>query len=262
MLRIIRNKMIAPLPLAQGSFPERMKRSRELNNAFFEEIKDSFTHREIDPKNFLKKLKKIIPENIKAKVIDLADIEDEKKPSIYFDINSRKRFSGYKIILPFNRWSKKIELSKTSTFMHETQHLFDFMLNPKIIKRRINLVNNSNSPSESLDYYINEIYISKNFNKKKLKNFLKQKTPNEQIDFLQFCRYQLLTEQNAYKHSNPYQRKIEKIYKKEINYNADLTKYGAFQFTKKIKYIENLLSGIIQCQREQHKIRYSKNSVL
>lgn len=263
MLGLVSKKLFAPYPIARGSFQQRMAKAREYNQVFFENIKDSFKDREITPAVYLKKLKEILPAGIHAEICNLQDYKDFSSNSmIYLKTDQSNRFCTYQIVVPFNYYSNNIQINTTGTFMHENQHLFDFMLNPKILKRRVNLVNSSQNPSDYLDYYIHKIYTKKNFSRKDLKNFLKNKPLDEQINFLQFCRYQLYTEYNAFKNTNKYQHQIENIYSKEISYKEQPAKYGKFRFNTKIKYIETFLGGIIQSVRERFALLNNKNSVL
>lgn len=234
-----------PLQRTKGTFALRMQKSNRVNAVFFNEIKDKFVNKEMSLQEFGTYLKKIVPENINLDVI-------KYKKNGVFSLSSTDAINidGYKIKLELNKPTKKININSAGTFMHETQHLFDSLFNPKFLARTIALLNKEKtSDLKKMDkFYDNYIYNTSNLTIKKLNEFLKNMPIQGQIDFLQDSRYRIYSEQNAYIAGKKYQKEIDILYN-EDNFTTANVKYGKYKFPQKIKILEQKLAEILTAER-------------
>ena len=139
---------------------------------------------------------------------DFGILKDDEKNEIGFD------YTGY--VLSFNLKNDRINSPK-DTIMHESRHLFDHLCNPKYtILRQAKFLNDS----EKLEQYkevVNFTVGSGNYSPKRIFNFIKIPSfekelrpmlaglePQEIVNILQYCRYYLETEKNAYRENIKY----------------------------------------------------------
>lgn len=237
-----------PLQRTKGTFAIRMQKSNRVNAVFFNEIKDKFVNKEMSLQEFATYLKKIVPENINL------DVDKYKKNGVLsLSSSDAINIDGYKIKLELNKPTKKININSAGTFMHETQHLFDSLFNPKFLARTIAILNNQKTNITKLDkFYDNCIYNTSNLTMKKLNEFLKNMPIKVQIDFLQDSRYRIYSEQNAYISGKKYQREIDTLYKQD-NFIGANVKYGKYKFPQKIKILEQKLAEILTSERAKLK---------
>ncbi len=248
-LSINTTKSQFPLKISKGTPEQRIQKAIEYSDKFFENIKDSFVKGDISAEEFTSIIRKTAGEKIGIETLQSSN----NGGMICRNYNENKEQIGYALFLPFNPYSQKISKMTTKTFMHEIFHFFDHLLNPKYNKRIHNLINKGYDTYSIGDFYNKKIYTKENLNIKTLNEFLKKRSVEEQIDCLQFFRYSLKLEQNAYKNTTKYQRLIENYYTNSISYHEPPHRYGKYKFNTKIKILEKMLAKIINTERSKLK---------
>ncbi len=245
-LTINTSKSQFPIEIAKGTPQERIQKAIKYTDTFFNNIKDSFHNGDVNPKTFESLLKQTAGNKISIKITQ-NNINNGGILCRNYKENGEQ--IGYAMLLPFNTFSKGISKMTTKTFMHEVFHFFDHILNPKYNKRIHNLINKGYDTYSIGGFYDKKIYTKDNLSIKTLKKFLKNRPAEEQIDILQFFRYSLKLEQNAYRHTAKYQHMIEDYYKNSINYHETPYRYGKYKLNIKIKLIEKELAQILNNER-------------
>lgn len=244
MLRILPTAKF-PLKICKGSYEERLALAKKLNHDFFCRISEKFTTNEVSFDVFEKTLKESTPYGIKVKTEDYGT----KKGLTCLTLNDNKNaIEGFKILLGSNPYSKGIGLLNTDTSLHETFHFFCGLSNPKHSARAVKMHEKS-LDNATEGFYREKFYTRKEFNKdelnENLNKFLKQLTPQEQIEFLQNSRYRLTEEYHCYDEGYKYLDHIqdnhpdlicEKIYGREKE---------EFNFPEKIKIVADKLKEVI-----------------
>lgn len=234
-----------PLEIAKGTAQERIQKAVGYSDRFFDNIKDYFKDGDVSTRTFASVLRKTAGDKVGIEVFEKLP---KKSAMTCRNYNDKMVQIGYALFLPVNSFSKKISKMSTKTFMHEVFHFFDHLLNPKYNKRIHNLINSGIS-YQAGPFYSEKIYTKENLTKQMLNTALKGLTPQQKIDALQFFRYSLILERNAYIHSAKYQKMMENYYKDCITYHEKPYKYTEYKFDEKIKLIEETLLRIIQKER-------------
>ncbi len=124
-----------------------------------------------------------------------------------------------------NRKNEDFAGVSIDTLMHESDHLFSYLTNPKYIKRMLKVSEYENEKQSYEKFFVNNIQspMKPEEFKTKLYHFIKIDTPDEiQIDVLQNFRYKLINEINAYNAGMKYTTKYrnlnpDKIYEPYYN---------------------------------------------
>lgn len=255
MIKLTVNHAKSHLPLrkAKGSPQDRLQKAIQMNEQFFENIKDCFQEGDVHPKTYAKILKMAAGAPIKIEIAKSNNRNLTQGGRTCINFNELGQQIGYMIFLPFNAWSNKISKMSTLTFMHENLHFFERILNPKYTARDIAIINKGYDARSIKEFYDNNLYIRKELKKKDLNSFLKGKSLDEAIDSLQELRYNLKMELNAHKYTKSDQRKIENHYCNTISYREKLVNYSDYQFPQKIKMLEEKLASVLQKARAKNK---------
>lgn len=234
-----------PLNISKGTPQERIQKAVEYSDRFFDNIKDSFRDGDVS----LHKFESILKRTAGGKVgVEVWENPGKNSAMTCRNYNKDGVQIGYAILLPLNTFSKKISMMSTKTFMHEVFHFFDHLLNPKYNKR-IHKIIDSGTSYDVGQFYSEKVYTKENLTRPMLNAAIKKLTPEQKIDALQFFRYSLMLERNAYKESSKYQKMMENYHKDCISYREKSYKYGEYKFNEKIKLIEEMLLEIIQKER-------------
>ena len=231
-----------PYKIARGSANDRIKKAIQYSDKFFDNIKDTFKKGDISTRTFASVLRKTAGGKVGIDVIESL----QPGAVIYPSLDANGVFIGHTILLPVNAFSKKISAMSTKTFMHEVFHFFDHLLNPKYNRRTANLINSGIS-YEIGPFYTEKVYTKEKLTNKMLDDVLKGLTSQQKIDALQYFRYNLILERNAYQESAKYQRMMEKAL--NTGYREETYKGSQYHFDEKIKLIEEKLLRVIQKER-------------
>lgn len=236
-----------PLRKAKGSCQDRLNKAIELNNRFFENIKGPFTYGDVSPNIFAQ----VIQKTADTKKIPIKVIPEPKHASgnLTIDLNSNGKLSGYTLTVPANIESR-ISRYTTGDFMKQTFRFFESILNPKYLKRSINLINNEYDYMGAKKFFNSHILTNKPLETQDLDKFLKDKSAAEQIDILQAMRYTAIQKLNLFKHTKNYQKKMDAHFRYGHAYNTEVPiKYTQYKLPEKIKIIGSKLFETIQSER-------------
>lgn len=249
-------KTFAPLSMAKGSTEHRLHVARLMNLKFFDELQYFIKDREISPNTFKKVLKDTVGIPIKVGVSPSYEQNMYKMSHI---LNERGMATGYELFIPFTYLNGKIHQSGSLLFLQQTQKFFEEVFNPKFFKRFVTILNKGYNIREIENFYMSNIHKMQKLTVDNLSDFLKNKSVSEQIDTLQFFRYELMKEQNNCKGLNGIEKRIQKYYSLKYERPTDYFEFKDYEFTEKFNIIESKLREIIQSQRLETK---NKNSVL
>ena len=240
-------KTFVPLSAVKGSTEERLQLARVMNLRFFDNLQDSFKNREVKPGTFKKVLRETVGYPIK---IDIVESANPKSGDMHHILLGDKGIArGYSIYLPLTHYYKTIHQSSSLVFLQETQKFFEEILNPKFFKRLLVMLKKGYNIKEITDFYQNNIQKTQKLTGKTLDKFLQGKPVSQQIDTLQFFRYQLMKEQNGCTGIRGIEKRIEKHHSLTYQHPADFYEFKEHKFEEKFAIIENKLKEIIQAER-------------
>ena len=167
-------------------------------------------------------------------------------------------YAGFVIELPFVG-NRNINIKLLPTFMHESTHVLDFMLNPKFLKNDLDMTNSS-LRTECVDFYEKffykfigntpELTLETAYNE--TVKFLKKIPDYMKITFLNYMRYNMQMEMHAYSQDTHYARILKKLGKPVGK--GELEDYNkTILYSEKIKIVEKLLAQTIKKEREKLK---------
>ena len=243
----------ARIPLAQfrsggGSFDKRLKYAKELNVEFLKQIYPEIKNGMVSPIVYRKILKNILPENIKVHIKKLPQSMQER--GIHGCTSALgNTINGFALSLPI---IKRIEdgncktmvlVGNMSTIMHENFHLFAELTNPKFLARC------DFDDERGYDVFAKNLYgatrgffgVGKMFN---IMKYLKSKSLEDRINFLQIARYHLYEEHHAYIEGG--------------KYNTDIFSIVPYNFSMQISFLEKLLYINLQKLRKMNSLDLAK----
>ena len=157
----------------------------------------------------------------------------------------------------------KLDLSDIPTVLHEFQHLADQIYNPKILSRDQHMTNKGLYINKYSDLYENYMYVREEFTNEKdkrniikqlenkIRKFLRCKSANEKLDYIQDARYSLMMEDQAYKTQRKYAKQFKKKNKPVKDYDLD-NENKMHMFEEKIALLNKLGFEIIKKERAKH----------
>ena len=197
--------------IKNGSLSDRYKCVQELEDKFYQRIqryksagKDAFEYINkaysyvLEGKNIIQTIP-LSPEKANFSVVYPAENAISK--------NGTRNILGYIVELLVNRTDEQFAGVFTDTLMHETDHLFSYLTNPKYVTRIIKVSQNSTTAENCEKFFINNIQSPVNINsfERKLNRFVKNEISKSQlIDILQNFRYKTINEINAYNTGKKY----------------------------------------------------------
>lgn len=244
-LTINNNKTHLPLKKFKGSAIQRMKKSKELTDQFFDNVKGTFGYGDVSLNIFTQILTKYVPQNIKMEVLENFN---PTTSNLSLHITNTGEIQGYTLFLPLAK--NKISKSNIGNIMQSVLEMFTRILNPKYNKRGIDTIN-KNLNNSKITQLLNTICSSKVLTDSDLDKSLAGNTTQEKIDILQNIRYNIKLKLDKYKIHNKYQKEIENLYKYKNMSKTEPIKYTQFQFPQKIKLIETKLAQIIKEERQR-----------
>lgn len=250
-----------PLKSCRGTYQNRIKLARKLNDKFYQNLKTKFNGKNISVKTFTNTLNSILKGEILFRISDSSKYPFVGLTCLSTNPKNKKLIDRYKIFLPLNPYDKSISMNDTDLFMHETFHLFCEITNPKHLRNTIKM-GETNLFKKTQKFYSEHIY-SKNktkenkFSNKILLKFLNNLSDTEKITFLQNCRYRLKEENNAYKEGRKYYKKIQEYHSELYPEKFDCSNEKEYNFTKKIRIIETQLKNILLNLRKQNRCKTS-----
>ena len=248
--------------IAKGSVSSRIRISEELNTKVFQRMLQLY-----DKKNacgigaIQSSYNSLLPErkNIQIAPLRLKDY-DEYGGGVRIEEGRRNLLSGYTIEMQTNK-KKKLNILELSSFMHESTHILDYLLNPKYIANYRQMCEKNIYDKKYFDIYTKYFYntedMMKNSKRKMLelaeeetRAGLKSVPHSEKIVFLNFIKYSMEMEYHAYNQDVLYAKMLQKL-GKPIDKESleDYNKYMAFP--EKIEIINKLIKEELDNKRAE-----------
>ena len=240
-----------PLEICKGSCEERVALAKKLNNNFFNKISEKFKTNEITFDVF----EKTLQENTPGKVqVEIKDYGNKSGGCTSFKLNDDENgIEGLLIFFEKSHYNKGIRLLNTDISLHETFHYFNHLTNPKHTARTAKM-HEKGLLDKTKNFYSQNLYTRKEFNEQELREnlneFLKQFTPQEQIEFLQNSRYRMAEEYNAYDEGYKYLDKIQDIHSDLLSEKIYGREKEEYSFPEKIKIVVEKLKEVIEDYRK------------
>ena len=239
-----------PLKLCKGSYAERIALAKKLNNNFFNHLNEKFTTKEVPFDVFEKTLKECTPGKINVNILQY----DRYGGYTCFGLNDSKNGID-KFLIYFRKtpYTEGVRLLETDISLHETSHYFCHLTNPKHSARSVKM-HESGLQAKTEDFYREHLYTKNEFKeedlKQKLNKFLRKFTNEEQIDFLQNCRYRMLEEYIAFDDGQRYLDIIQDRHPDLICEKIYAREKEVYNFPEKIKIVTDKLKEVLQNARK------------
>lgn len=256
-------KLKLPYEQIKGSFSQRQNASIELVDKFYKKLIPEFNK---DNKISINKLQEVVDSFFEKKIF----VQAKSCSNPNCDGQNDIFYSPYtgkinKMTIEIEEKNGFIDIKNLTTILHEFQHVSDQLHHPKflageqyltmcnlITKEYLDLIDDHLYKRESLfrDETDKENILTNLLNK--LKDFLKDKSAEESILYIQDAKNTLLQEAQAYKTQRKY---AKKLYKKHIKIKrGDLMNQNkAFMFDEKIALLKKLGFEIINAERQKFK---------
>lgn len=240
--------------ISKGSAQTREKTAEKLNNQVFHEIISLYkSKKSCDISTIKTRYNLILPErkNINIKALSAKKYEEYGGSIIIEDNNSS--LTGYTIEIPVSK-SKKLNILDMPEFMHESTHIFDWLLNPKYVANYKKMREKNIFKKKYYQIYTNiydnaEKILTKDLTVKKTKSAIKNIPLDEKITFLNYIKYRLELEKHAYKEEVRFAKLMHK-HRMPVDSVSfiDFSKY--MKIPEKIKIIKNIISEEISKERK------------
>lgn len=245
--------------IAQGSISARYKTTEKLNKKVFQKMLKLYEQKDSCSIAVIKnRYNDILPENKNVKITQLP-LRDYNDCGAGTDVEeSNGCITGYSIELPTDK-KKKFKITDLSSFMHESTHILDYLLNPKYIANYrqmcVKKIYDKNYFSLYEKYFENpEIMLNGDKNQLlktaeiETRRKLKKIPLEEKLIFLNFIKYSLEMEYHAYSQDIMYAKILQKLGKPvEKESLFDYNQYMAYP--EKIKIVNNLIKEEIEKNR-------------
>ena len=238
--------------IARGSITQRTKLTEELNHKVFDRMLQLYGSKDSYGIDAIKNnYNSLLPERKKIGILPLPAKDCyEYNGGVVVDEAGNNVLSGYSIEVPTNK-KKKLSILELSSFMHESTHILDYLLNPKYIANYRQMCEKNICDKKYFDIYERYFYNTeemRNNSKDKMLKLAEEKTREalrrvsyqEKIIFLNYIKYSLEMEHHAYKQDYFYAKILKKLGKPVEEENLkDYNKYMAFP--EKIEIVNNLI---------------------
>lgn len=247
-----------PYKVVSGSFQCRQTKSVRLTNSVMKELYPQLIKPEgITLSKLGRSLKKCFPVNLKLFVCKNRDTDSTAQINKVF--NAQNLIVKQSLELKTNA-NNRIDFLHIPTLAHEIRHFTDSLFHPKMLAREQILAQKGLDTPKYVNFYENDVYVREAFDGKKdckriikiIKNrtnrILRGLNVQDKIDLLQYMRYNLILERNAYNETRTY---AKKIYKKNFTvYDDELNNQNKeFLMNEKIDLYEKMISAIIKKER-------------
>jgi len=252
-----------PYKTVKGSEMLRHQKACQFTDKIINNLSGQLDNKGVSLSKFARKLGKLLPKELSFFVKKNEFTDSYASLCRVYD-NKNYITSLYLGITP--NTDKKITQLEIPTIAHEIQHLADSLFNPKILSREQIVTKKGLDTKKMFNFYDKEIYSLEEFTgkkdkkdiikiiKNKTKNILKGLPTKDKIDILQYMRYELASEKNAY---NAGYKQAKKMNKKNIPiYEDSLNNHkNKYMFDEKIKLLKNMAFELIKKEREIHKAK-------
>lgn len=267
---MIRNNLLKqvtiPYKYVKGSEFQRYQRACQFTNKIVSNISGTLQSEGVSLSKFSRNLHKLLPKNLKLSV---------KKHNLPESIASLNRIfadNNYLVRHSFELSPNKkgrIDILNLPTIAHEIQHLGDSLFQPKIMARDQILAKKDLDSDKFCKFFENEVYVPEAYRGKRDKRFiiriiehktkkiLKGLPTSDKVDLLQYMRYNLMSEKNAF---NASRKCAKNLFKKNIPvYEDELSDFNKdYLFDEKISLFKNMAYKLIKKEREIFAINLKK----
>ena len=250
-----------PYKKIKGSVQQREQAAIHLVDKFYRNFSQKFDSKGRVP---FEELQKSVDEVFEKKLY----IKTKSLTNVDFDGQSDVLYSPYSgniigMTIEVFLQKDKIDFSDMPTVLHEFQHVADQIYNPKILSLQQRMTNKNLYIDKYNDLYDNYIYVREEFaNAKdkrniikqleyKIRKFLRRKSPNEKLDYIQDARYLLMLEDQAYKTQRKFAKQLKKKKKPVKDYDLN-NENKLHMFEEKIALLNKLGFEIIKKERGKH----------
>ena len=259
MIKLSPNTRFSPY-IAKGNMSARAKTTDDINKKVFHRMLQLYENKTSCGIGVIKNsYNMVLPErkNVRILQLPLRDYGEYGAGTRVED--NRGCITGYSIELPTNK-KKKFNILELSSFMHESTHVLDYLLNPKYIANYKLMCEKHIYDKKYFSlyekYFDNPEFMAQNDRNKMLelaeletRRGLKKISSDEKIIFLKFIKYSMEMEQHAYSQDVMYAKILQKL-GKPIDKESleDYTKYMAF--SEKIDIVNKLIKEEIYKARK------------
>jgi len=237
--------------LTRGSISSRTALCEELNGRVFRRMLQLFDKKNSCGIGVIKNsYNGILPEN---KYVEIAPLPvrdcNEYSGGVSFQ-DDKNTLKGYLIEVPVNK-KKKLNILELSSFMHESTHVLDYLLNPKYVANIKNMYEKGIFDKEYYKVYEKYFYnenLSKTGSKKEvlrraeeeLRKALKDVPYDEKIIFLKYMKYNMEMEYHAYNQDIKYAKLLQDL-NRPVDEESLEDINRVMYFPEKIKIINKVL---------------------
>ncbi len=269
MINGLRKSTHLPYQVVKGSFETRQSRAAQFTNQIVDTLSEQIDDKGISLSKLGKTLKKVLPENLAIFVRKNKDKTFNAQISTMYSEDYQPVMYALEFLPNKNN---RIDTLSVPAICHEVRHLADSLYHPKFLSREQAIVRKKLDTTKIDQFYKNQIYNKEEINGKKSKKnvlkHIKQQTKKllrgysaeDKIDILQDIRYNLITEQNAYKNEAKAVKKLRKKNKTTDKRYSD-NSIDDFMFDEKIQLFHDMTLELIQKERFKNKIKVRLHSL-
>src|SRR5574344_1213254 len=247
--------------LIKGSVSSRKKYASNLNQQVFDSLELSMKGNSSQVSDLENTICEVLPEDKNIKILKNANKNVDGASAYLYD--SSENIIGQTLEIPTKKG--KFGTKVLVTVMHELTHILDSLSNPKYISRACLMTKQGKYNNSFYRWYDGVLYAEEKYKtdndkkkclkivKDKTEKFLKGKSPEEKLNYIQDARYTLETERNAHNEQLKY-AKILNSQHKEI-YDTDLEDCDkVYLFTEKINLLKQMgLDTVSEIRKTQKK---------
>lgn len=246
----------------KGTCAQRAQRADEFNSLLFSRMYELYKGTDSVELGAVKKtFKDFLPESLPFGVREYPQDDRCKAAlSIYFE-NGKPYYCEMGLGLK----DDKLEVETLSELMHESAHLWDFLLNPKILRTQEKLQEKGllDSVEEHFieGYYKRRTSDNKKKEIKKIKKstnkFLSSLSPEDRLLALNNIRYSLMMESHAFREGKKCAKTLRNNGRQYLKRDAVHSDYD-FLFNEKIELVNDMTSELIEKERYKNAQRIAK----
>lgn len=256
-----------PYQTVRGSFETRQTKAAQFTRKIMSHLSGQFDNEGISLSRLGREIKKVMPENLAVFVRKNKDAESYAQLNRFY---TKDNFIVKQSLEFVPNENGKLNVSYLPSIAHEVRHLADSVYHPKILSREQLLARKGLDTDKFYNFYDNDVYVpemdgGKKLNKailkdirNKTKKVLKGYSAEDKVNLLQYIRYSLISERNAYKTEFKTAKKLynknQPVYEDSLN---DQTK--DYMFDEKIKLFHDMTAELIKEERERHKAKLKHN---
>jgi len=258
MIKILPNTKFS-YSLTKGSISSKTVLCEELNDKVFRRMLQLFEKKNSCGIGVIKNsYNGILPEKKYVEIAPLPIRDYDNSGGGVTIQDDKNTLKGYLIELPANK-KKKLNILELSSFMHESTHVLDYLINPKYVANLRKMYEKNIFEKDYFEVYEKYFYSADCLQtgtkreilqkaEEETRKALKTIPDDEKIIFLNYMKYNMEMEYHAYNQDIKYARILQKLGKPIDNESLeDINK--TMYFPEKIKLINQLLHEEISYQK-------------